>query len=460
MTPVLKSVLSLLLLIFLAIACKKESFYSGSDATLNFSTDTVSFDTAFTSVGTSTRVLMVYNPYSQYIKINSIFLAGGAASKFKININGQSVTSLTDIEIAPKDSLFIFLQFFMNASEKNQPILIKDSIIFNVNQHVQDVKLEAYGQDVHIMDKQTIGTSEWKADKPYLIRGNVTIDSVSTLTIDKGAKLYFHNNANLKVKGTLIAKGDFENPILFTGDRLEKSYEHVNGQWGGIGFLPGSKNNVIDWAIVENGISGIQIGGYNESSLADLSLSNTIIRNMSYNCLLAYKARITAYNCVIVNANKYTCGLLDGGDYIFYHCTLANYQGHSQSTLYFSNVDTANVPTDIAKASFYNAIIYGDGSNELLIDFPKETKGLPYFENCLVKIYDTLIYKAYFTNTQWNQDNIFIDVEHMNFELDTLSAAQDKGNSDIGKLYPFDLKNKSRILDGKPDIGAYERVQK
>lgn len=461
-----KVFLLLSLFFVLLFACKNESFYGGNDAQLIFSNDTISFDTVFTSIGTTTQRLTVYNPYNKAVRISSIRLAGAKNSDFIININGLSATNATDIDLSAKDSLIIFIQFFANPSGNNKPLLIKDSIFFDINNNTQNVKLEAFGQDVHLLKEQTIQSQEWIADKPYLIYGNITVEALSTLTIDKGAKLYFHRDANIRIKGSLIAKGDKQNPILFRGDRLEKYLQHSPAQWGGIALLPGSNNNVMDWVVIKNGISGIQIGGYNENSLADLVLSNSIIETMSYNCLLAMNAKITSYNCVFANALTYTCGMLDGGDYKFYHCTFANFYGNL-SAVYCNDYDTSKLnkisPID---AKFYNSIIYGFG-NEVTFDFKGTYDGIPLFENCLISKLDTTDL-VHFKNTIWynysrmSKDTIFTnaDSDSLNFTLHKLSPAQNKGNLDIGKLYPLDLNLNNRIIDNKPDIGAYEFIEK
>lgn len=52
-------------------------------------------------------------------------------------------------------------------------------------------------------------------------------------------------------------------------------------------------------------------------------------------------------------------------------------------------------------------------------------------------------------------DKLFATTEK-GFGLDSASAARNTGNLVIANGYPFDIKGRSRIVDGKPDIGAYE----
>lgn len=459
-----------LIVTLLVVSCNKETYYTGSNPTLKFSADTISFDTVFSTIGTATQRLMVYNPYDKILKISGIKLAGGNNSPFLLNIDGFSGNSVSNLEIHPKDSLYIFIQVFINPTGQNLPLFIRDSILFTANQTTQNVKLIAYGQDVHLIKNQTLQTQTWQADKPYLIYGNVTVDTLQTLTIAQGASIYFHKLANLLVKGTLIANGDLTTPITFQGDRLEKDYSDIPGQWGGIYLRPGSKSNQMNYAIIKNGTNGIQLGDYKDVSMPDLQISNTIIRTMSYNSLLAINAKIKAVNCVIADAAMYSCGLVGGGDYEFYHCTLANYYGLyagreiSSATLKVTNyyMDSTNnvVTNDLINANFYNSIIYGNNQDELILS-NKEGPLFQYkFDHCLIRS-QTLknsANSAQFDTIIWNKDPEFKFNPKAYLELDTLSPAKDAGSIPIGKLYPLDLKKVDRTKD--PDLGAYERVEK
>jgi hypothetical protein len=458
----------ILIFIIAFASCRKESYYESSDAALRFSADSVKFDTVFSSIGSATKRLIVYNPYNKTLRVSAIRLAGGINSSFIINVNGLNTTEVNDIEINPKDSLYIFIQVYVNPSGENQPLLLRDSLLFNVNNNSSNVKLEAFGQDVHLMKAQTLKTQTWDADKPYLIYGDQTVDSLQTLTILEGATVYFHTKTNLIVKGTLTTNGSFAKPVHFRSDRLEKEYDDVPGQWGGVILLPGSNGNKLTWTVLENGTSGIQIGQYNDHSKPDVSLSNTTIQNMAYNCMLAIGSKIKATNCLFANASTYTCGLIGGGEYEFYNCTIAGYYTGNRSgtypSLYISNfysdptAPAKTVVNDLAKASFINTLVYGYNTSEIKLD-SKTTAAFQYqFDHCLLKSpdYKTLGANAAFTNMLWNKDPKFHSTDSLKFDLNETSPAKAAGDVETGSLYPLDLKNKDRRADKIPSIGAYE----
>ncbi|MCD4709405.1 MAG: hypothetical protein K8R52_01035 [Bacteroidales bacterium] len=75
----------------LFFSCQRErNFIEDRDARLEFTIDTLFFDTVFTTIGTVTEAFTVKNPHNQFIRIDDIRLAGGAFSVFRINVDGAS----------------------------------------------------------------------------------------------------------------------------------------------------------------------------------------------------------------------------------------------------------------------------------------------------------------------------------------------------------------------------------
>ncbi|MFV0265799.1 MAG: hypothetical protein ACK5HT_01560, partial [Draconibacterium sp.] len=200
-------------LLFSLFSCEDEGYVSSPDAQLQFSTDTIAFDTIFTTIGSTTQRFTVRNPYNEPVLISSIRLAGGSMSNFRLNINGELEDEVYDVEVPGRDSIFIFVEVTIDPNGQNLPMVVQDSILFSTNMNLQDVKLIAYGQDFVLVKAENIETSTtWTADKPYLVYDYVHVDSLSTLTIQPGARIHFHKGAGLYVRGTVIADGTFEQP--------------------------------------------------------------------------------------------------------------------------------------------------------------------------------------------------------------------------------------------------------
>ncbi|MEA3317446.1 MAG: hypothetical protein U9R54_05775, partial [Bacteroidota bacterium] len=240
--------------IIVIFSCQKENFNTSGEAKLVFSTDTIMFDTIFTTIGSSTQHFTVHNPYNKSVNISSIALAGSSSSVYRLNIDGYSGTSASDIELKAKDSLYIFAEITIDPNNSNLPLVVKDSIVFTTNGNKQYVNLMAWGQDVHIINGEIVQTQTWQNDKPYLIYNSMLVDTNSVLTIESGASLYFHKNSRLYVAGTIIANGNIDEPVVFTGDRIDDQYSDIPGQWDGIWLMAGSKNNVFTYSEIKNAI--------------------------------------------------------------------------------------------------------------------------------------------------------------------------------------------------------------
>ncbi len=466
-------ILMLLWVISLFYACEKENINSSSDAVLHFSSDTITFDTLFTSIGSPTKNLRVINQTNENIVISSVRLAGGEQSGFRLNVNGDATNETYNVQIPAQDSIFIFVEAVLEKTGKNTPLITEDSIIFKINNIDQKVQLIAWGQDFIMVKSDPIKTSVWSNDRPYLVYNEAIVDSGQTLTIEAGTTVYFHKNAGLIVKGTLKVEGSFSEPVEFEGDRLESAYSDLPDQWNGIILYSGSHNNKINYARIKNANIGLQVGTIEHSGFASLELTNTRIENMSWAGIWAMKSKILAYNCIISNVRYYNTALLLGGNYQFYHTTFANYYNKLSSgmrtteTLVISNylVDTksgARYVGDINEATFGNCIITGNRMNELLISMDKQGDANYLFDRCMIQISDTfkLAEANRFVDIIRNVNPRFKNPYKGNFELDTLSIVKDYGKASYGKSYPIDLKNNSRISDEGPDLGAFERIDK
>ena len=462
----------------LFFACHPERNYiEDSSARLVFTLDTVYFDTVFTTIGTITESFSVKNPHNQFVKIDEISLAGGEPSMFRINVDGQPGVRFSGFEIAPNDSMYVFVEATLDPNGSSDILRIQDSIVFLTNGNIQDVDLVAWGQDVHIINEGVIDEpTTWTSEKPYLILNYAYVDSVSSLTIEAGTRIHFHRDALLYVEGTLLVEGTRDEPVLFAGDRLEEFYDDIPGQWGLIYFTETSQNNRINYAEIKNGTLGILISAPPESGMMpDLEISNTVIKNMSSNGIYALNAAVIGTNLVIGDCGGSCAGLIYGGAYEFTHCTFDNnwpsyYSNRQLPALfmadYFGNYDAqGNLELHVGgvfeKADFMNSIIYGNGRMELVIDSYEDLQLNYRFDHCLTRIdEDSIDYLAdpLFSNILNNQNPMLVDTIPHLFHLDSLSLAIDAGLLGYAVELPFDLNGNNRLDDDAPDLGAFERI--
>ncbi|KAF0196076.1 MAG: hypothetical protein FD166_2561 [Bacteroidetes bacterium] len=464
---------ALLIIVFLSASCtKEEPIDKDPGLKLEFSGDTVFFDTVFTSVGTATQIFKVFNPSKDRIIISSIELARGEASPFRFNIDGIASTRITDLEIAGNDSVFVFVKVTIDPGQANAPLVQNDSIVFITNNNRQDVKLLAWGQDAYFYRNGIIGSDYiFTADKPHVIYGFLAVDSLYTLTIEAGARVCLHAGAILLVyrDATLKVNGTAENPVIFEGDRLEDYFRDIPGQWGRIWLYAGSIDNEINYAIIRNGEVGIHADTTGNSLNPTLRISNSLIYNMSETGILGQGTRLKAANCVIGNCGSQSVTLSLGGDYDFRHCTIGNFWNRSYrkvpalllNNYYYDTSNTVQV-RDLTRAYFGNCVIYGEKDEEIALDQDAEGGIFNYrFDHCLLKTELNTSSELNYINCIKNEDPWFKDPYISSFQPDTLiSAVVDKGSAQItsGAFINLntDLDGNSRISDTAPDLGAYE----
>lgn len=460
-------------------ACESDNFSSSPSIKLAFSTDTVLFDTVFTTIGSSTRYLKVYNTSKSDVRISSVALAGGSSSVYRINVDGRPGPLVKDIPLRSGDSLFVMVEVTINPTLSDAPLLIPDSIVFVTNSNIQDVKLVAWGQDVFLHNAVTIeNDTVFPVNKPHLIYDYLFVDKNATLTIPAGARLHFHNNAQLVVAGTLKVEGTVDMPVIMQADRLEKFYADKGGQWGGVWLSAGSRNNSIAWVDIKNAIIGLMVDTCFTPGTPTLVLSHSKIGNASYVAFLARGARVDVDNCLFYNS-AYSCVALTlGGRYRFYHTTIANYWGdymfRKGPALLLNNYYTYQLvqngpilvePRNLEEASFFNSVIYGSISNELGLDYkyngqPVNASFAYNFTDCILRVPSSvnLNESEHFLRVK-RDDPKFKDIAKWRFELDTLSPAKDIGDVSIANSFPIDLNGINRLTDGKPDLGAFERIE-
>ena len=459
-------------------SCKKDSVIKDSSAKLDFSTDSILFDTVFTTIGSTTKVFKIYNRHSQKINVSKVYLGTGSSSQFRLNVDGVSGSSLTDIEILANDSLFVFVQVTVNPTGVNSPLLIKDSIVFETNGNIQNVKLTAVGQDVYLHKPNIFPinglppysilscSKPWTNDKPHLIFGYAVIDSDSILTMNPGTKVYLNRGAVLWIfkDGSLNINGTHGNEVVIQGARLESDYKEIPGQWGKIWMMSGSKSNSINWAIIKNGSIGVQTDSLGANGQPLLNINNTIITNMAAAAIYANGSNIRGSNCVFANCGQYVAAI-SAGKYRFDNCTFANYWQQSNRTTPLLQINNYYISGNsyvlgLDSAYFGNCILYGNINDEIGLDSSTYGGKFAYkFENCLLKTsLNTNNDGLHFNTVYANIDPDFQDVTNNNYQLNASSFAIDKGYAT-----PFikDLKDQFRPnpKTSIPDLGAYEFYQ-
>lgn len=465
----------------LLAACRKEDVIdTDPNIKLSFSTDSVVFDTVFTSVGSITKRLMVYNKSNKRINISSISFGNTDQAVFKMNVDGLSGNELSNVELAANDSLFVLVKATIDPTSDNNPFVVEEDLHFSTNGNEQSVKLVAWGQNANyiIADQVVNGfpkfkivadsneTVHWTAEKPWVIYGYALINSYGTLIIDAGARVHFHDKSGLwaYVDGVLKVEGTQEQPVIFQGDRLDPDYRNIPGQWDRIWLMEAraGANHEIHHAIIRNGFIGLQAESFLSPTQNQLNISNTVIENHSGIGILGRLYAIDASNVVIANCGSYAAALTAGGAYRFMHSTIANYWTYgirNVPALFYNNfiLDSLDKPIAVPlHLEFGNSLIYGNNEDEIEKELVGGADSLYVFDHCHIKLKKSWHTEQLFPGSFFNEDPLLKDYEAFDYRPDTLSPLIGKGKIEIAAGIPYDLHGVLRTA--APDIGALQHV--
>jgi len=473
-------------------ACMDDESYTTSPADiLTFSTDTVAFDTIISGTPTNTYTFTVYNRSSKAIHIPQVSLAAGAASPFKVNVDGTSLTDgvATDFEIASEDSMIVYLMANVPETDSDQPIPTSDKLIFLTEAGTaQEVVLTASAQAVNTLTGVHINNdTTLSSNRPYRIMDSIVVDAGATLTLAAGTRLYFHADANLIVQGTLRIEGTKAHPVELRGDRLGnmfagQPYDRIPGQWGGIEIRTGSYDNYFSYANIHSGTFGVRVDSADVSRYS-LTAENSIIHNTTRNGLDVRMANVYFGNSQITNAGG-DCVHVRGGDITLVHCTIARFYvftGGSGVALDFANYDgTIRLP--IKQLLVANSIVTGYQEDEImgsqneehtddaynyifthtLLNTPEtdELKNNSRIINCIYDIDDGTT-KTEDGSAMLREQN-FTPLPDTNsltfsFALSPYSKAVGTASQSItAQTYPTDPQGRSRT--DAPDMGCYQHA--
>lgn len=448
-------------LVGLFTACIDDSFTTSSNDVLDFSVDTISFDTIFTNEGTATRSLKVFNRSDKSLRISSITLGKGEESEYIVNVDGLSGTSFADTELRGNDSLFIYIIANVAETGQLQPVECRDSLVFVTNGVTQHVKLLAQTQDAIRMRGVVINSdSILSAEKPFIVYDSLVVSPQVTLTIEPGATLYFHNGASLQVYGRLIAEGEPGVPVTMRGDRLDRMfdnlpYNNLAGQWAGIRFHEGSFDNRITHAMVRGTTWGIVCDSTDVSRMT-LTIHNSIIHNSTAHLLEVKCNRVRITNSELSDAGSSVFSIRKGHADIT-HSTIVNYYFYDMIKGAIINTPTCEELIEWGvHLSLNNCLIAGNASPLSEGDF---TGSDVYLNSCLIAGVEGTD-DANFIHTMWNGEPMFWLIDRENYLYDYRIGSPESGAIGWGSASyandstAVDMYGVSRIE--RVDVGAYQ----
>ena len=223
------------------------------------------------------------------------------------------------------------------------------------------------------IDSDVTSNTTWDiSGSPYVISGNIYVDSGVTLTINSNVVVKFEQYGSMNIYGTLVADGEPGQQIYFTSIKDDEVGGDTNGDgddsspapgdWYYLYFYGNSSGNFLDNAVVRYGGSGSGSVYINTSS--PMTISNSVIEQGLYYGIYAYNTgEATITNNTISNNGQYgiyggTSSLLDiDGNTI---------SGHTESAIYLdiNSFYNSTIGTNTLSDNAINTIVIGGTLSE------------------------------------------------------------------------------------------------
>jgi len=496
--------------------CKPREEELQTSGALEFSADTVKFDTVFTTLRTVTKRLWVYNRNPKGVNVDLIGLDRPAASAYTLLINGDLKQTASNLFVRGADSLLILVR--AKLPDNGQSGVAKDYVLeeklnFRTNGQDQHVLLRSFGQNIYLHDNVALGCGTvWTNDRPHVLYNSVVVPAGCTLRIKPGTRVYAHAGAALIVQGTLLVnspadyapgtsatdtvKATSPNIVRFVGDRSgEAQYTTAPGQWAGIVLDASSHGNIIRYAQIQNATFGLLL--YNPSNLSprpEVLLQNSIIRYISgadvsfagakstfdYGAgVLSVASNVTIENTLFSDCYEYAVRGIGGGNYTLNYCTIANYPVtggvRNTASLMFGNVAAdGKTKSDGPALSLKNSIVWGSLSDELFFENYDDYRAKVSIQNTMLatQLYaaatdaagkpglarpdlNNLVGPYNFNYPKFKRLNTGANSD---YRLDASSPGLNRAAQQAPPLLPRDLLNLPRPA-AAPALGAYQTTK-
>lgn len=311
-----------------------------------------------------------------------------------------------------------------------------------------------------LISSNTIWSTEYS---PYIVVGNLYINTGVKLTIEAGVKVMFDQSLNMSINGELVCIGTDEDKIIFTSNQSNQS----SGDWDKIHFLDQSidaiysGNNYISGSILKHCI--IEFGGGDQNGVVYTEkafpfIDHCMIRNNSSSGVYCkFREEILKiYNCTFMNNTSSNSG---SGIYAYnIHIDVKNcmFLNHSNTAVYFT-AGGAGADYKIRNCIFYNnqsGAIVNNGCSRILISNSLIYKNEDDYCSAIFSVYDgygnnsyeTIKYNTIVRNTAQNtlyihNNHIIHNVINNNFinnENDILlNNGNEIGSTDINAVNNF-----------------------
>ena len=463
--------LGLAMAVGLAACAEDESFSTSRADVLSFSVDTVKMDTTFSNVPTPTYSFWVYNRSGKALRCSSVRLENGNQTGYRVNVDGTYLSpelgyQTQDVEVRKGDSVRVFVELTSPLQHADDPQLVADNLLFQLESGVQQkVNLKAYSWDAQLLTNLRVREDmTLQSRQPIVVYGGIRVDSLATLTVGEGTTLYFHENAGLKVYGSLKLQGAANAEVVLRGDRIDRMfdylpYDRTPGQWQGVELMPSSHDNVMTYADIHSAYHGVLVDSSDVSRQKLLMQSSTVHNCQGYGVMID-SAKVQICNSQISNTLLHPL-YVHGGDVEVNGCTIAQFYPFDAR-----RATAIGFQAPLPNLSVRNSLVTGYHDDEVVWSEPKEGEVFNFlFDHCVLRTekmqtddslkFTNVIYEDLKDTVKFGEKHFkLFDTDNLKYDFHLRKESAAVGVADPATALPFD-RNGMRRRE-QPSVGCYE----
>ena len=310
-----------------------------------------------------------------YRTLASSTISGSAETTYiSYNVNpinlktGTNVFAVEVHQIASSSSDMAFdLQFTADVPNESNLITTLQSYNFSLN---EDIKLTALYESEglnFLPDTIKSNTTLYKAQSPYLSKGDIYIPENVILTIEPGVEILMSPKSIFLVNGAIQAKGTETDSIVF---KLNPSYQS-DLSWGALCFINSSDTSRLSYVRIQDSFEGPL--NYNCVAAISAFKSNLILDHLNLTDIDSNPIAARYSSIKLTNSNIHSNVL---GDLI----NVKYGKAYVENSMFTgnSNPDTDGIDYDDVKDGIIKNVIIRnfEGSNSDAIDIGEQAKNV------------------------------------------------------------------------------------
>ncbi len=435
----------------LLAGCERDFSATPGGGDIMFSADTLSFDTLYAGYASPTGRITLRNVGDDDITVSHVFLEGGDASDFSVNINGLTATEATNLRLSHGDSLYIFVSVRnAKALEGRAFNTLTDHLIAQGGANTWRATVTAVVRNVTTAPKAIETDTQWLCDSiPYLVRDTMDVTEGATLLVGPGVTVLMEKDAAIRVAGKIAVAGEVESRTAFSPLRSDGYYETIPGQWGGILVTTGGQAD-IRFADVACSATGIAC-----DSASTAFFDGLWVRDVSHTGVTLNKVSAEVRNTIVSDCGG---GAFDisGGDVRLRHVTVSDY--FSWDYRHVAALQFTHAEGETSQLAVYNSIVFGNQTSEIAVD--SLSAEFVTFRSSLLKMDKKTVSSAedVFINCKLATNAHFVNRDEADYHLTSKSDAAGLADPTLTSDLPTDIEGALRQEGEGWNAGALQTI--